>query len=187
MYTRESIPVQTAIQDQLQFSNHMPPVSTSCRPSQSPQIHSHSFLLLNMSVFNLTGVCWTVCCLTYTTCLTVHIHSFHKKYIFVYTAFTISYNRAVAGSSVWKDVFCDKWIECPQNTSNPLIIQQSHHNVSCVHISACVCSPAAWSGLVGWSLRSILLCSCLSIWFVSGHARAVSPVLSGPWRYCRKQ
>lgn len=37
------------------------------------------------------------------------------------------------------------------------------------------------------SLRLILLCSCLSIRFVSGHARAVSPTLSGSWRYCRKQ
>lgn len=31
-----------------------------------------------------------------------HSH-LHKKYIFVYTAFTISYNRAVAGTPVWMD------------------------------------------------------------------------------------
>lgn len=98
MYMCESIffsKHSTSIQDRVQFSNHTPSVAPSCHPSQSPQIYSHSFLLLNMSVFNLTGVCWTVCCLTYTTCSTVRIHSFHKKYIFVYTAFTISYNRAV--------------------------------------------------------------------------------------------
>lgn len=61
-----------------------------------------SVLKVSKSRFNLTGVCWTVCGLTYTTtCSTVHIHihSFHKKYIFVYTAFTLSYNRAVTGSS----------------------------------------------------------------------------------------
>lgn len=103
-----------------------------------------------MSVFNLTGVCWTVCCLTCTSCSTVHIHSCHKKYIFVYTAFTISYNRAVAGTSVWMDVFVTNDSQRPQNTSNPLIIQQSHHRVSCIFTSRrAFCSPAAWSGLIG--------------------------------------
>lgn len=146
MYTCKSILVQTWCHPRLtdySFSITCC-VSSRCHPSHK-HIHTR-FYCLNTCVFNLTGVCWTVCCLTYTTCSTVHIHSFHKKYIFVYTAFTI-YNRAVAGTSGWMDVFVTNDLQCPQSTRNPLIIQHSHHNVSCIHISAC--PPAAWSSLIG--------------------------------------
>lgn len=68
--------------------------------------------------FNLMECAEPICCLTYTTCSTVHIHSFHKKYIFVYTAFTLSYSRAAGGAS-------SRMYGRPQNTSDP-----SRHYVS---------------------------------------------------------
>lgn len=61
--------------------------------------------------FNLMECAEPICCLTYTTCSTVHIHSFHKKYIFVYTAFTLSYSRAAGGAS-------SRMYGRPQNTSD---------------------------------------------------------------------
>lgn len=161
-----------------------------CSSHQSLQTHSRNLLLLNTSVFNLTGVCWTVCCLTHTTCATVHIHSFHKKYIFVYTEFTISYNRAVAGTSVWMDgiffffFMCVRQMICRvhQNTSNPLIIQPSHRIVF---------TSAAESRLLVYSGHQV------SAWFsfaaagpalVSAHACAVTPAPRGPCDVnCRKQ
>lgn len=83
--------------------------------------------------FNLTGVCWKLFAVR-------HIHPAKlytvtasiKKYIFVYTAFTVSY-RAVAGTSFWVDVFSvslsDDDFRCPQNKSGPLE-QKSYYNVS---------------------------------------------------------
>lgn len=146
------------------FSNCTPSVSPISQPSQITNIFTQKVFTVKYECFNLTGVCWTVCCLTYTTCSTVHIHSFHKKYIFVYTAFTISYNRAVAGTCVWMDVFffCENDLQRPQNTSDSFFIIQaipSHHNASCVHISSFVFSPAAWSGLT-LSIRP-----SVSVWF----------------------
>lgn len=138
----------------------MLPVSPQCHPSQSPQTHSHMYNVKYRCVgffFNLNGVCRTVCCLTYTTYSTVHIHSFRKKYIFVYTAFTISYNRAVAGMSGWMDAFfvcVTDDLQCPQSPRNPLIIQHSRHYVSCIHISAC--PPAAWSRFICFVWPSVL-------------------------------
>lgn len=82
-------------------------------------------------------------CLTYTTCSTVHIHSFHKKYIFVYTAFTISYNRAVAGTSVWMDVFVA--MICSIRKTKAVLLSYSNPNIMhhIIHNSSCICSPAA--------------------------------------------
>lgn len=69
-------------------------------------------------------------CLTYTSCSTVHIHSFHKKYIFLYTAFTVSYNRAVTGFPYGRFFFLfDHDLQCPQSTNDPLT-QQSCYNVT---------------------------------------------------------
>lgn len=108
-----------------------------------------------MSVFNLTEVCGTVCCLTYTTCSTVHIHSFHKKYIFVYTAFTISYNRVVAGTSV--SMFSENFSQCPQNTSDPQSYSNetpSHNYMPHFYIQS-RSSPAASSILIGYPAVSL--------------------------------
>lgn len=164
------------------LSCHSEPSSTSS-PTISTNIFTEEVFTVKYESFNLTGVCWTVCCLTYTTCSTVHIHSFHKKYILVYTAFTISYNRAVAGTCVWMNVFVTM-MQCPQNTSDPLIIQQCHPIIMChVFTSLCVFAllqPGAVS-LVNSavSLCFVCLCSCLSIHFVGGPVCTMSPTPPG--------
>lgn len=109
-------------------------------------------------VFNLTGVCWTVCGLTYTTCSTVHIHSFHKKYIFLYTAFTLSYNRAVTGTSGCSGGAMKK-------TSS-----RAARPPQCVMYSVPISARSSCStertrlGYLAISLSSLLL-SCPSVWF----------------------
>lgn len=81
----------------------------------------------------------------------------------------------------WMLFFVTNDLQCPQSPRNPLIIQHSHHYVSCIHIS--VCPPAAWSRFIvlfGHQSSSLILCcSCLSICFDSGHASAVSSTQSG--------
>lgn len=91
--------------------------------------------------FNLTGVCW-IHLLSHIynllNCSHIHIHSFHKKYIFVYTAFTLSYSRAVRGTSLCM-------YGRPKNTSDP-----SHHYVSYVIMrspSVCLTLPAQLPGI----------------------------------------
>lgn len=123
---------------------------------------------MSISCFNLTGVCWTVCGLTYTTCSTVHIHSFHKKYIFVYTAFTLSYNRAVTGTSgcFW---ICDEGILSRSATMRR--VQRS-----CV---GALLLELTHLGYLAVSLYSLLLLSCLFVWFVGGGVCAASPSLWG--------
>lgn len=136
-------------------------------PCHSVQIYPH-VSTVKYERFNLTGVCWTVCCQTCTTCSTVHIHSLHKKYIFVYTAFTISYNRAVAGTSVWMDVLVMTFYSVHRITE-PLIIQRckipSHNNVSYLHIWSSTPSPTAVAALIGLytGQSRIRLCSCPSV------------------------
>lgn len=156
-------------------------------PVPTNTVYSQRFL--NTSVFNLTEVCWTVCFLTYTTCSTVHIHSFHKKYIFVYTAFTISYNRAVAGTSVRMDAFffffLTKYLQCPQNTSNPVIIQQTHPiiMIMCSHLSMFALPQL---GAIRTS-HLIILCSCLSRLFRQRPRPCrVIHTIGLVWRHCRK-
>lgn len=120
--------------------------------------------------FNLTGVCWTVCGLTYTTCLTVHIHSFHKKYIFLYTAFTLSYNRAVTGTSGFSGgKFATKKSSClpPQCTAFPsrLAPPATRSGRICViwpsvfnrfSLSA-ACRSGLWGGRVGAATPSPIM------------------------------
>ena len=137
-------------------------------------------------------MCWTVCCLTYTTYSTVHIHSFHKKYILVYTAFTISYNRAVAGTSVWMDIFVTM-MQRPQNASNQLIIQRHYPIIICrVFTSHCVlrvfsCSPGAVSLVILPSV-SVFFVGVFFVCFLAFAAAcpsvlsAVMPVMCHP--YC---
>lgn len=123
--------------------------------------------------FNLTGVCWTVCGLTYTTCLTVHIHSFHKKYIFLYTAFTLSYNRAVTGTSGFSG-------GGDLRQRNPLA---SRHNASWTAFPSRLAPPATRSGRV-WVIwpsvfnRFSLSAACRSgLWGGGVGPAAPSPIV----------
>lgn len=73
-------------------------------------------------------------------------------------------------------------LQCLQNTSNPLFIQQNHPIIMChVFTSQRDRSPTAWSGLIVIFHHQslILLCSCPSICLINGHTRAVSPTLLG--------
>lgn len=129
---------------------------------------------MSISCFNLTGVCWTVYGLTFTTCSTVHIHSFHKKYIFVYTAFTLSYNRAVTGTPgffIFFFLFATK--------------ESFHAALQCAVYSVPVSARSSCSlelprlGHLAISLSSLLLLSCLLVWFVGARVCAASASLSG--------
>lgn len=115
---------------------------------------------MSISCFNLTGVCWTVYGLTFTTCSTVHIHSFHKKYIFVYTAFTLSYNRAVTGTPGFFIFFFFFYLR----RRNPFT---RRYNAPCTAFPSRRAPPAAWSCRVWviWpsvSLRFSFSAACLS-------------------------
>lgn len=172
----------------MMFAKHVKSFLPKLHTQFVPTNTSRQVLMLNMSVFNLNGVCWTVCCLTYTTFSTVHVHSFHKKYIFVYTAFTISNNRAVAGTSVWMDAFVTKWLSSVHKIQAILIIiiQRSHRNVYMCFTSRCafaLLQPGA----------DTLVHSAVPVVFAAARPSVLSAATPTPcrphpggWRYCRK-
>lgn len=102
------------------FVHHVPCQTYTmsfCRASQRCDKITVTRVQLNTSVFNLSRVSWTVCCLTYTTCLNCTLHSFHKNTSFYTQHLQYTTEQSQARLFRWWQMYNvrKKTIKCPFN------------------------------------------------------------------------